>query len=92
MTGPRLRLGRIAGTPVFMAYALRLASALLLFFFSPDSVVARLLESPAFARSGVGVVRDGDGAGRSIGLVSRTDVQRAIRARRVGCSAGPRAA
>jgi Zn-dependent protease len=59
-------------------------------FLSPDADVARLLESPAFARVGRAVVLDA--AGRPIGLVSRTDVQRAIRARRVGSSAGRRAA
>ena len=45
-----------------------------------DEDVARLLERPAFARFGRAVVVDG--SGRPIGLVSITDVQRALRAAR----------
>ncbi len=44
--------------------------------------VARLLERPAFARVGRAVVVDD--AGRPVGLISITDVQRALRAYRLG--------
>jgi Zn-dependent protease len=43
-----------------------------------DEDVARLLEQPAFSRFGRAVVIDADG--RPVGLVSITDVQRALRA------------
>jgi CBS domain-containing protein len=46
-----------------------------------DEDVARLLERPAFARSGRAVVVDE--RGRPIGLVSITDVQRSLRASRL---------
>jgi Zn-dependent protease/predicted transcriptional regulator len=46
-----------------------------------DEDVARLLERPAFARVGRAVVVDD--AGRPVGLVSITDVQRALRASRL---------
>lgn len=49
---------------------------------SADEDVARLLERPAFARVGRAVVLDGEG--RPLGLVSITDVQRALRAARFG--------
>jgi Zn-dependent protease len=55
-----------------------------------DSDVAALLESPAFARAGHAVVVDDDG--RPIGMVSAADIQRAIRASRLGDGAGRRAA
>jgi Zn-dependent protease len=55
-----------------------------------DSDVATLLESPAFARAGHAIVVDPDG--RPIGVVSATDIQRAIRASRLGDGAGRRAA
>lgn len=48
---------------------------------SGDEDVARLLERPAFARVGRAVVVDGPG--RPVGLVSITDVQRALRAFRL---------
>ncbi len=46
-----------------------------------DEDVARLLERPAFARQGRAVVVDR--SGRPVGLVSITDVQRALRASRL---------
>jgi CBS domain-containing protein len=46
-----------------------------------DEDVARLLERPAFVRSGRAVVVDQ--SGRPVGLVSITDVQRALRASRL---------
>ena len=49
-----------------------------------DEDVARLLERPAFARHGRAVVVDGHG--RPIGLLSITDVQRALRASRLAGS------
>ena len=54
-----------------------------------DEDVARLLERPAFARFGRAVVVDG--SGRPIGLVSITDVERALRAARL-TDRSPRAA
>jgi Zn-dependent protease/CBS domain-containing protein len=48
---------------------------------SGEEDVARLLERPAFARVGRAVVVDG--SGRPVGLVSITDVQRALRASRL---------
>jgi Zn-dependent protease/predicted transcriptional regulator len=47
-----------------------------------DADVADLLAQPAFNRTGHLVVIDA--SGRPIGIISRTDVQRAIRARRLG--------
>ncbi|HET8979082.1 MAG TPA: site-2 protease family protein [Solirubrobacteraceae bacterium] len=47
-----------------------------------DTDVAQLLEMPAFARTGHAVVVDDDG--RPLGVVSGTDIQRAIRASRLG--------
>jgi len=52
--------------------------------------VARLLERPAFARVGRAVVVDN--RGRPIGLISITDVQRALRASRLADRAGNPAA
>ena len=49
-----------------------------------DLDVVRLLERPAFGRVGRAVVVDG--AGRPVGLVSVTDVQRALRAARLARS------
>ncbi len=46
-----------------------------------DEDIARLLERPAFARFGRAVVVDG--FGRPVGLISITDVQRALRAARL---------
>ncbi len=59
-------------------------------FVPPETDVASLLTSPAFARTGHVVVVDG--AGRPIGIVSATDIRRAIRASRLGDAAGRRAA
>src|ERR1039458_10284350 len=55
-----------------------------------DEDVARLLERPAFARVGRAVVVDEPG--RPVGLVSITDVQRALRASRLANSAASVAA
>lgn len=57
---------------------------------APDTDVALLLRSPAFARVGRAVVVDP--GGRPLGVVSSTDIQRAIRATRLGDGAGRRAA
>ncbi len=54
---------------------------------SEDTDVARLLERPAFARVGRAVVVDTSGA--PVGLVSVTDVQRAIRGARLKASPAP---
>jgi Zn-dependent protease/predicted transcriptional regulator len=51
-----------------------------------DADVANLLAQPAFTRTGHLVVIDA--SGRPIGIISRTDVQRAIRASRLGPTAG----
>jgi Zn-dependent protease/predicted transcriptional regulator len=51
-----------------------------------DTDVADLLGQPAFTRTGHAVVVDA--AARPIGIISRTDVQRAIRASRLGPTAG----
>jgi Zn-dependent protease len=53
---------------------------------SGEEDVAGLLERPAFARAGRAVVVDG--AGRPLGLISITDVQRALRASRLADRAG----
>ncbi|MGO8905929.1 MAG: site-2 protease family protein [Solirubrobacteraceae bacterium] len=53
---------------------------------SGEEDVARLIERPAFARTGRAVVVDG--SGRPLGLVSITDVQRALRAARLTDRAG----
>lgn len=50
-----------------------------------DEDVAGLLERPAFARVGRAVVVDG--SGKPLGLISITDVQRALRASRLAASA-----
>ena len=59
-------------------------------FVAPSLDVAELLQSATFARIGRVIVVDG--AGRPLGVVSRTDVQRAVRARSLGDGAGRRAA
>lgn len=51
-----------------------------------DADVADPLGQPAFARTGHVVVIDA--SGHPIGIISRTDVQRAIRASRLGGTAG----
>jgi Zn-dependent protease len=57
---------------------------------APDSDVAALLESAAFARAGHAVVVDAEG--RPTGVVSGTDIQRAIRASRLADGTGRAAA